>query len=79
MTYDENRISDQIDGGLHAQKDELLKRCPFCAGKAEITQIGKDGLIIKCNTCLIQKKQRVMRKDLDWLKDRLIKNWNTRI
>lgn len=58
--------------------NDKLKPCPFCGGEAEIGQYCKNGLIIKCMNCGIQRKQCTLRFGLDWLKNNMIKKWNTR-
>lgn len=55
-----------------------LKPCPFCGGEAQMEWYGKNGRTIKCTKCLIQKKQKVLRFTVEWLEEKLIKDWNTR-
>lgn len=56
----------------------ILLPCPFCGGAPTIRQIGKDTLILKCETCLFTKRQKVLRHSLDWLHGKLTDWWNTR-
>lgn len=56
-----------------------LKACPFCGGEAQMHYYGSKGRKIKCASCLIQYKQRVIFKSVEWLEEELIKDWNTRI
>jgi len=56
-----------------------LKPCPFCGGEAEMLYYGSKGRIIKCKKCLIQKRQKVLHKSVEWLEDKLIKDWNNRV
>ena len=55
-----------------------LKPCPFCGGKAEIKQTGKNQLTIKCGSCYIKRVQKALRYPLDSIKAGLIIHWNTR-
>lgn len=57
----------------------ILKPCPFCGGPAEIKQYKIAGISIRCRRCTITKKQRVIRKSVEWLKDEMVKDWNTRV
>lgn len=56
---------------------EELKPCPFCGAEPKMIQI-KNGFMIKCPSCLIQKRQKVLRLSLEWLSGEMIKDWNTR-
>lgn len=59
-------------------KTESLKPCPFCGGKVTIEQYCKNGLVIRCPRCAVKRKQKVLTRSLDWLKERMISDWNTR-
>lgn len=59
--------------------EDKLKNCPFCGGEAELKQFCGNGLVIKCKSCTIGMRQKVLRYSLDWLKEVMIKNWNKRI
>lgn len=41
MSYDEQRISDQIDGGLHKMKEMEKKQTVLIYGKYELFDCGK--------------------------------------
>jgi len=56
-----------------------LKPCPFCGGEAGMFYYGSNGRIIKCKKCFIQKRQKVLRKSVEWLENELIKDWNNRV
>lgn len=56
-----------------------LKSCPFCGGKAEMHYYGSKGRIIKCVSCLIQIRQKVLRHTIEWLEKELIEDWNKRV
>jgi len=55
-----------------------LKPCPLCGNNAEIKQTSKNGMRIKCKECVFGISQKVTRYSLEWLKDTLIMDWNTR-
>jgi Zn ribbon nucleic-acid-binding protein len=56
-----------------------LKPCPFCANKdILISHYKKDGIQIRCSNCGVMFQQRVMRKSIEWLQERLIEDWNSR-
>jgi len=55
-----------------------LLPCPFFGGEAELNQYCKNGLRIKCKSCLIKKEQKVLMLSMDWLREHMIKDWNTR-
>ncbi len=56
-----------------------LKQCPFCGGEAKIAQIKLNGYRIKCTKCLIQKTQKVLHYPIEWLRGKMIEDWNTRV
>lgn len=60
-------------------KEVQLKPCPFCGGEAEIKQEGRNGLLLRCSKCYVGFKQKVIRLSLDWLRETLIGNWNSRV
>ncbi len=55
-----------------------LKPCPFCGDIPYIEQIGKNKLHLRCH-CGIEKTQAVLRYSLDWLRNKIIEDWNKRI
>ena len=56
-----------------------LKPCPFCGCKdIKLEQYEKNGMMIKCKNCLLQKKQRTLMFSIKWLEKELIKSWNKR-
>ena len=57
---------------------ELLP-CPFCGGKATIIQKGKITIQTKCLQCKVQRTQRVVSLSIEWLYDKMIEHWNTRV
>ena len=59
--------------------EEPLKACPFCGGAAKIDQTGKNEITIKCPECVIKYVQRVKRFSMEWLRETMIKKWNTRV
>lgn len=61
-----------------------LKSCPFCGGEAEIIIIGNEytktrGVEIKCKTCKISRLQKVITQSHEWIIDKAIEHWNTRL
>lgn len=57
---------------------ELLP-CPFCGSDAEFVPYKKDGLTLKCKGLgCIRRDQRTLRHSLDWLRDGMTADWNTR-
>lgn len=52
--------------------------CPFCGHDPEMFQIGHNRVKIKCNNCLVEKEQKVLRQTADWLKEQMTTWWNTR-
>lgn len=59
-------------------KNQELLPCPFCGGEAEIKQIARNGLRIKCRSCVVGKTQKVIKHSLEWLREKMITDWNTR-
>lgn len=59
---------------------ELIKLlpCPFCGGTPQEDQIGRNGWQIKCASCVILYKQKTLRYDIVWLRERMAEKWNTR-
>lgn len=65
---------------LETNEMELgLKSCPFCGGEAEIEQISRNTLIVKCTKCRISLKGKVLKYSLEWLRSELAKLWNRRV
>ncbi len=60
-------------------KENYLLPCPFCGGEPVIEQKGQNGLRIFCKECHIEKTQKVLRYSLEWLRMKMIENWNKRI
>ncbi len=59
--------------------ENKLLPCPFCGGEPEIKQYCSKGIRIKCKSCLIKKEQKVLRYSIEWLKDKMIEDWNKRV
>lgn len=84
----ENRVSDLkkyhgYEGNGEGKEDvgvdeNGLLPCPFCGYKAEINFVGRNGVEIKCPSCVIKYKQKTIRHDTDWLKKRMTETWNKR-
>lgn len=62
-----------------------LKLCPFCGGNAKLHQHGnehtkKRGMIIQCETpgCFAEQRVFVIKNGLEWAKEKVVENWNTR-
>jgi hypothetical protein len=55
-----------------------LLPCPFCGVEPVLEPYCKNGLSIRCPKCLVEKRQKVLRFSIEWLKGELIKWWNTR-
>lgn len=56
-----------------------LLPCPFCGAEAEMTQIGKDKVKIKCTGCFVEKQSKVLRYTIDWLQSTMAMWWNKRV
>jgi len=52
--------------------------CPFCGGSPEITQQGANQLTMKCQGCKVKFVQKVLRHTIEWLREKMISQWNTR-
>lgn len=52
--------------------------CPFCGGEVLIVPYQRNGLNLKCKSCLIGIKQRVLRNSIEWLREKMIEGWNKR-
>lgn len=57
---------------------ELLP-CPFCGGKASIEQNARNGYKLKCTSCVVGITQKTIHQSMEWLKDRMIEDWNKRV
>jgi len=55
-----------------------LLPCPFCGGKPELKQVSRNGLEIKCTTCLVKMRQKVLKFNLEWLESKMTESWNKR-
>lgn len=62
-----------------AKEQAALKPCPFCGGDAVIKQTGRLKITIRCQKCLMGLTQKVFRYSLEWLEDKVIEAWNTRV
>lgn len=66
-------------------RDGLLP-CPKCGGKSDMLQTGREELTIKCieplknglTGCGIKYVQKSKVYGLNWLRERMFENWNTR-
>lgn len=58
---------------------EELKNCPFCGGEAELKQHCLNGYSIKCKSCLVGLRQKVLRNSMEWLREKMAEDWNKRI
>jgi hypothetical protein len=56
-----------------------LKRCPFCGGKAWVSQPYVNTIRIYCDDCPARLEQKVKAKTIDWLKANLADAWNKRV
>ena len=58
----------------------FLKPCPFCGyDQIDIKKYCKNGLRIKCRNCGIKRDQKALRFPLDFIEEKMVENWNTRI
>jgi ferredoxin len=65
-----------MDGSI----DPRLKNCPFCGGQAGMRQVSRCGIEIRCKSCSVTLKQRVVeRQMLGWLEGIMIETWNKRV
>ncbi len=62
------------------QSDDFEKMlpCPFCGGEPKIEQNSRNGFKLNCKSCLMGYTQKTLRNSLDWLKAKMIENWNAR-
>jgi len=57
-----------------------LKSCPFCGCKeVELVQYCKNGIRIRCKRCCVKFEQKIRTHSLEWLEEKMIKDWNKRI
>ncbi len=56
-----------------------LKPCPCCGGEAVISPHTSKGLYLRCKSCKLGYKQKVLRLTLEWLEEKMIENWNRRV
>ena len=61
------------------RQTDVMLPCPFCGGEPEIKQEGRNGLRLKCKSCLIGIKQKTLRYSLEWLRGKMIEGWNKRV
>ena len=73
-------VSDKLAKRLlDVEEESLIQRNgSWGGGEEDIFQVGKNGMTVKCNKCNITRKQKVLRQSLDWLKVKMIEDWNTR-
>ena len=58
----------------------FLKPCPFCGcDKIDIKKYCKNGLRIKCKNCGINREQKALKFSLEFIEQKMVENWNTRI
>jgi endogenous inhibitor of DNA gyrase (YacG/DUF329 family) len=57
---------------------EELKSCPFCGGAADWFKSNRTMITVKCTKCGAKRSQKVIRYDLEWLKNKCFEHWNTR-
>jgi hypothetical protein len=69
--------TDIIDNTQNTEEQQL-RECPFCGGTPKLTQKGTNQITIKCKSCHTQRTQKVLRYSIDWLREGMIKDWNTR-
>jgi len=56
-----------------------LLPCPFCNGEPIIEYWCRNGIKIKCKSCCVQFRQKVLTKTVDWLKEVMVEDWNRRV
>jgi len=57
-----------------------LKPCPCCGCENVVMEhFSKNGMLIKCKSCLIMIKQKVRTQNIEWLADKITKTWNKRV
>lgn len=61
----------------HPTPTELLA-CPFCGGDPSIRPYMKNGLEIRCGGCHVALRQRVLRNSIEWLREKMVLDWNRR-
>jgi len=59
--------------------EKKLKLCPLCGGSPSIKQTGKNELTLRCDSCHFGIRNKVMKYSLEWLEERLARNWNKRV
>jgi hypothetical protein len=62
---------------VETMESELLP-CPFCGSSPVVDYYGRNGIEIKCKSCVIKYKQKTIRHDLDWLFGQMKETWNNR-
>lgn len=58
--------------------NEELKPCPLCGKPAEQGPYKRDGWEIKCPHCVLKMQQRTKRLSIEWLRGKMVENWNQR-
>jgi len=63
--------------------DDVLKKCPFCDGDAELILRGnaftkKRSAEIECNSCHTKQVTGAIHNSLKWCKEKAIEKWNKR-
>lgn len=56
---------------------ELLA-CPFCGSDPTIRPYKNNGLEIACPGCHVAMRQRVLRNSIEWLREKMVLDWNSR-
>lgn len=56
-----------------------LLDCPFCGGRPIIKQTSKNGMQVRCTSCLMGIKQKTLRFNIAWLEKTLASSWNMRV
>lgn len=59
--------------------NENLKPCPFCGGRAKEGHKGGNGWVIMCESCTVRMDQRTIRHTVEWLREKMIEDWNRRV